>query len=102
GNKVVNGSFPVFCQPVKNEGLMGTSDWLETLQAIERLQPVHVLPGHGPVAHAQEIGLLKRLEGYFLEEVAARVARSMPLPVLLADLESQLPEWITAIPVVWG
>jgi tetratricopeptide (TPR) repeat protein len=26
----------------------------------------------------------------------------MPLPALLADLESQLPEWITAIPVVWG
>ena len=46
--------------------------------------------------------LLKRLERYFLEEVAIRVARGMPLPVLLADLESQLPEWITAIPVVWG
>src|SRR5215468_2110739 len=26
----------------------------------------------------------------------------MPLPALLADLESQLPAWITAIPVVWG
>jgi tetratricopeptide (TPR) repeat protein len=26
----------------------------------------------------------------------------MPLPALLTDLESQLPEWITAIPVVWG
>src|SRR5215475_6684502 len=46
--------------------------------------------------------LLKRLERYFLEEVAVRVARGMPLPALLADLESQLPEWITAIPVVWG
>ena len=54
------------------------------------------------MAHEQEIRLLKRLECYFLEEVAARVARGMPLPVLLADLEGQLPEWITAIPVVWG
>src|SRR5499426_3396041 len=102
GDTVMTGSFPMFGQPVMNEGLMGTSDWLETLQAIERLQPVHVLPGHGPVAHEQEIVLLKRLEGYFLEEVAARVARGMSLPALLADLESQLPEWITAIPVVWG
>lgn len=102
GDTVMTGSFPMFGQPVMNEGLMGTSDWLETLQAIECLQPVHVLPGHGPVAHEQEIRLLKRLECYFLEEVAVRVARGMPLPALLADLEGQLPAWITAIPVVWG
>src|SRR5215470_719143 len=102
GDTVMTGSFPMFGQPVMNEGLMGTSDWLETLQAIERLQPVHVLPGHGPVAHESELRLLKRLEYYFLDEVAARVARGMSLPALLTDLESQLPEWITAIPVVWG
>ena len=78
GDTVMTGSFPMFGQPVMNEGLMGTSAWLETLQAIERLQPVHVLPGHGPVAHEQEFMLLKRLERYFLEEVAVRVARGMP------------------------
>ena len=61
-----------------------------------------MLPGHGPVAREAELSLLKRLERYFLDEVAARVARNMPLPALLADLEAQLPEWITAIPVVWG
>src|SRR5439155_7493705 len=102
GDTVMTGSFPMFGQPVMNEGLMGTTDWLETLTRLERLQPRHVLPGHGPVAHDCELALLKRLEQYFLEEVAARVARGMPLPALLADLESQLPEWITAIPVVWG
>ena len=80
GDTVMTGSFPMFGQPVMNEGLMGTSAWLETLQAIERLQPVHVLPGHGPVAHEQEFMLLERLERYFLEEVAARVARGMLLP----------------------
>lgn len=102
GDTVMTGSFPMFGQPVMNEGLMGTSDWLDTITCLERLQPVHVLPGHGPVAHAPELALLKRLERYFLDEVAARVAHGMPLPVLLADLEGQLPEWITAIPVVWG
>ena len=51
------------------------------------------------MAHEQEFMLLKRLERYFLEEVAARVARACSCQ-LLADLESQLPEWITAIPVV--
>ena len=102
GDTVMTGSFPMFGQPVMNEGLMGTAAWLETLTRLEQLQPVHVLPGHGPVAHEPELALLKRLERYFLEEVAARVARGMPLPALLADLESQLPAWITTIPVVWG
>ena len=102
GDTVMTGSFPMFGQPVMNEGLMGTSDWLETLTRLQQLQPLHVLPGHGPVAHDRELALLKRLEQYFLQEVAARVARSMPLPALLADLESQLPAWITDLPVVWG
>ena len=102
GDTVMTGSFPMFGQPVMDEGLMGTPRWLDTLVAIERLEPDHVLPGHGPVAQEAELTLLKRLERYFLDEVGARVARGMPLPALLADLEAQLPAWITAIPVVWG
>jgi cyclase len=102
GDTVMTGSFPIFGQPVMNEGLMGTPTWLETLANIERLQPEHILPGHGPVAYAQELDLLKRIQRYFLDEVAARVARQMPLPQLLHDLEKQLPEWITSIPITWG
>ena len=102
GDTVMTGSFPIFGQPVMNEGLMGTTDWLETIAAVQRLRPAHILPGHGDLAYDQEIDLLKRIQGYFLEEVAARVARQMPLPVLLSDLEAQLPNWITAIPVTWG
>lgn len=102
GDTVMTGSFPMFGQPVMDEGLMGTPRWLDTLAAIECLAPEHVLPGHGPVAHEAELSLLKRLERYFLDEVADRVARNMPLPALLDDLEAQLPGWVTAIPVVWG
>jgi cyclase len=102
GDTVMTGSFPIFGQPVMNEGLMGNTEWLRTIEAIERLEPAHILPGHGPLAYAQEIDLLKRLEQYFLDEVAVRVARQMPLATLLADLESQLPPWITSIPVTWG
>jgi cyclase len=99
---VMTGSFPIFGQPVMDEGLMGTSTWLETITHIERLEPDHVLPGHGPVAYEQELDLLKRIQRYFLEEVTLRVERGMPLPQLLDDLESQLPAWVTALPVVWG
>jgi glyoxylase-like metal-dependent hydrolase (beta-lactamase superfamily II) len=102
GDTVMTGSFPMFGQPVMNEGLMGTTAWLDTLTNLERLQPRHILPGHGPVAHAPELELLKRLERYFLDEVGRRVASGLPLPALLADLEAQLPAWIRAIPVVWG
>ncbi len=102
GDTVMTGSFPIFGQPVMNEGLMGTSSWLETLERLEALEPDHVLPGHGPVAYEAELALLKRIQRYFLDEVAARVEQGMSLPVLLDDLESQLPDWITAIPVTWG
>ena len=99
GDTVMTGSFPMFGQPVMNEGLMGTSDWLETLQGIERLQPAHVLPGHGPVAHEQELALLKRLERYFLEAVASRVAaacpcqRSSPTSKASSQSGSRLSRW---------
>ncbi len=102
GDTVMTGSFPIFGQPVMNEGLMGTSSWLETLGRLEQLAPDHILPGHGPVAYEAELDLLKRIQRYFLDEVAARVAQDLPLPALLDDLESQLPDWITSIPVTWG
>jgi tetratricopeptide (TPR) repeat protein len=102
GDTVMTGSFPIFGQPVMNEGLMGTTEWLDTLTALERLQPTCILPGHGPVARQAELALFKRLQQYFLQEVAARVARQMPLLALLAEVEGQLPGWITDIPVVWG
>jgi glyoxylase-like metal-dependent hydrolase (beta-lactamase superfamily II) len=102
GDTVMTGSFPIFGQPVMNEGLMGTTDWLQTLEALDSLQPQHILPGHGPLASAHDLTLFKRIQRYFLAEVAARVARQMPLEALLADLERQLPGWITALPVTWG
>jgi glyoxylase-like metal-dependent hydrolase (beta-lactamase superfamily II) len=102
GDTVMTGSFPIFGQPVMNEGLMGTSTWLETLARVEALGPDHILPGHGPVAYEAELALLKGIQRYFLDEVAARVAQGLPLPALLDDLESQLPDWITSIPVTWG
>lgn len=102
GDTVMTGSFPIFGQPVMNEGLMGTSAWLDTLSRLEQLRPDHILPGHGPVAYEAELDLFKRIQRYFLDEVAARVAQGLSLPMLLDDLEARLPDWITSIPVTWG
>jgi cyclase len=101
GDTVMTGSFPIFGQPVWDEGLQG-NEWLETIQVLLRLKPAHIVPGHGPLAHEAEIELLIRIEKYFLEEVGELVRKGYDLQGVLKDLEPRLPAWITSIPVVWG
>jgi tetratricopeptide (TPR) repeat protein len=98
----MTGSFPIFGQPVMNEGLTANHDWIDTIRELRTYQPKHVLPGHGPLAHDAEIDFLIQIEAYFLKEVAERVERGMSLPELLSDLEEALPDWITQIAEVWG
>jgi glyoxylase-like metal-dependent hydrolase (beta-lactamase superfamily II) len=102
GDTVMTGSFPIFGQPVMNEGLMSSS-WLDTIAAIKALAPEAILPGHGPLARGPEVELLERIERWFLEEVAAAYARGTTEPVeLCRELEPRLPAWIREIPEVWG
>lgn len=102
GDTIMTGSFPIFGQPVMNEGLMANHDWINTIDELRSFNPDHVLPGHGPLAHDAEIDLLIKIEEYFLTEVRKRVDRGMGLTDLLADLEKSLPDWITRITEVWG
>lgn len=102
GDTVMTGSFPIFGQPVWDEGLEGTSQWEKTLMNLLALKPARIVPGHGPMAGAKETELLLKIMRYFVDEVRARVDRGMGLDVILADLEPKLPNWITEIPVVWG
>ena len=102
GDTIMTGSFPIFGQPVMNEGLTANHDWIDTIRELRTYHPRHVLPGHGPLAHDAEIDLLIQIEAYFLKEVAERLERGMRLPELLLDLEGALPDWITQIAEVWG
>ena len=102
GDTIMTGSFPIFGQPVMNEGLMGNHDWINTIDELRSYNPDHVLPGHGPLAHDTEIDLLIKIEEYFLTEVRKRMDNGMELTELLADLENGLPDWITRIAEVWG
>ena len=102
GDTVMTGSFPIFGQPVMNEGLMANHDWINTIRELRTYAPEHVLPGHGPLAHDTEIELLLQIETYFLTEVRKRFEQGMPLPVLLADMEANFPSWIRDIAEVWG
>ena len=102
GDTVMTGSFPIFGQPVMNEGLMANHDWIDTIQELRTYDPEHVLPGHGPLAHDAEIDLLIKIESYFLTEVRKRVEQGMSLTELLSDMESNMPNWISDIAEVWG
>ncbi len=102
GDTVMTGSFPIFGQPVMNEGLMANHDWINTIRELRTFNPGHVLPGHGPLAHDPEIDLLLKIEDYFLTEVRKRVEQGMTLAELLTDMEANYPNWIRDIAEVWG
>ena len=101
GDTVMTGSFPIFGQPVWDEGLQDRQ-WIDTIHQLLQLKPKHIVPGHGPLAHEAEIDLLLRIQNYFLEEVKNLVDRGYDLKKILEELEPRLPEWIRKIPLVWG
>ncbi|RKU33861.1 hypothetical protein C6499_00645 [Candidatus Poribacteria bacterium] len=102
GDTVMTGSFPIFGQPVMNEGLMANHDWINTIKELRNYTPKYVLPGHGPLAQDAEIDLLLQIESYFLTEVRKHVEQGMSLTELLTEMEANLPDWICSIAEVWG
>ena len=102
GDTVMTGSFPIFGQPVWDEGLEGDDRWLRTLDVLMSLRAEHIIPGHGPLAQAPEVELLIRTQHYFIEEVGALVKKGLDVKAVLSDLEAGLPKWITDMPIVWG
>ena len=102
GDTVMTGSFPIFGQPVMNEGLMANHDWINTIKELRTYTPKYVLPGHGPLAQDAEIELLLQIEVYFLTEVRKHVEQGMSLAELLPEMEANFPDWIRAIAEVWG
>jgi glyoxylase-like metal-dependent hydrolase (beta-lactamase superfamily II) len=102
GDTIMTGSFPIFGQPVWDEGLQGDGRWQETIRQLMSLKPKHIVPGHGPLAHEKDVELLLKIENYFIEEVGALVKKNYSVTQVLRDLEKRLPSWITKIPLVWG
>ncbi len=101
GDTVMTGSFPIFGQPSQREGLEN-ANWLEALDQVRGFQAAHVTPGHGPVAHAEELAQLERICRYFLETVRHHHAAGRTLSETIAVMEDGMPAWITRIPEVWG
>ena len=102
GDTVMTGSFPIFGQPVWDEGLEGNEQWINTIKKLVSLNPKHIVPGHGPLAYEAEIDLLIKIQRYFIEEVKLLVKKGYSIDQVLKDLEPRLPGWITKLPLVWG
>ncbi len=102
GDTIMTGSFPIFGQPVWDEGLQGDGQWEAAIENIMKRNPAFVLPGHGPLAKKEDIDLLLRIQKFFTEEVSCLVQKGTDLNGVLKDLEPRLPSWMTAMPVVWG
>ncbi len=102
GDTIMTGSFPIFGQPVWDEGLQGDGAWQKAIKNIMALKPAHVIPGHGPLAYQKEVDLLLRIQDYFIDQVRPLAQNGYSVEKVLQELEPKLPAWITEIPVVWG
>ena len=101
GDTMMTGSFPIFGQPSQQEGLEN-DNWIKALAEVRGFNPLHVSPGHGPVAHDEEITLLERICRYFLDTVKRHHAAGHSLTQTIHEMEDEMPAWITRITEVWG
>lgn len=101
GDTVMTGSFPIFGQPVWDEGLQDDA-WIRTIGVLMAEKPARVIPGHGPLASDGDIEKLITIQRYFLDEVGRLVQKGLTAEETLRDLESRLPKWMLDMPVVWG
>ena len=101
GDTVMTGSFPIFGQPSQQEGLENDA-WFAALDQVRGFDAVAVTPGHGPRAGSDELALFERIMRYFREEVARLHAKGCTLEETIRTVEAELPEWMRAIPEVWG
>ena len=68
GDTVMTGSFPIFGQPVWDEGLQNR-EWIDAIGNLLKLKPKHIVPGHGPLAYEAEVTLLIKIQEFFLDEL---------------------------------
>lgn len=101
GDTVMTGSFPILGQPSQREGLENDA-WLAALDQVRGFGAAVVAPGHGPAAREEELALLERICRWFLEQVPLRYQAGDTVDQAIAAIEAALPEWIRALPQVWG
>jgi cyclase len=101
GDTVMTGSFPILGQPNQREGFE-TEDWFAALAQVRGFGPAVIAPGHGPAADAGALDLFERTLRWIRDATVAEHAAGRPLAEAIARIEATLPDWIRAMPEIWG
>lgn len=97
GDVVFNGLFPLVREDVER--------WLSALDRLQRLEPRHVVPGHGPVGDARTLAWQRALIEDVYEAVKSRYTAGVPVeeaaaegpPQRLATLPQAHARWPGAV-----
>jgi len=87
GDVVFNGLFPLVREDVER--------WLSALDRLQRLEPTHVVPGHGPVGDARTVQWQRGLLEDVYEAVKSRYTAGVPA---LEAIEAGPPERFATLP----
>lgn len=83
--------------PILPDGDATPVGWMASLEALKKLAPVKIVPGHGAVG---DVGLIDTLLGYFTD-VKTRVAKLKAAGVTLEDATQRLQQDIPAAYEHW-
>lgn len=87
GDVVFNGLFPLVREDVER--------WLSALDRLQRLEPRHVVPGHGPLGDARTVAWQRSLIEDVYETVKGRYTAGVPVE---KAAEEGPPERLAALP----
>jgi glyoxylase-like metal-dependent hydrolase (beta-lactamase superfamily II) len=92
GDVVVNRFFPIMPDPDASPG-----GWLKTLEELEKLAPVKVVPGHGATGDAALIREMKEYLVWLRGRVQEMDAKGKPLPEIMValtpEVQAKYKEW---------
>jgi glyoxylase-like metal-dependent hydrolase (beta-lactamase superfamily II) len=98
GDGVATWDYPFFGVPFLDEGLRDDGEWLKYLDALRRMRPRVLLPGHGPALVGElvirrRLDLLTALITDLLEAVKAELAAGTPIPELVERVDHKLARY---------
>jgi glyoxylase-like metal-dependent hydrolase (beta-lactamase superfamily II) len=99
GDLAMSGVFPAFATPQSRAG-----SWIASLEALDALRAVRLVPAHGPLAEASIIGqyrdYLKALQARVAELKRAGKSSDETAELLRGEFRQKYPDWAQSLRVV--
>lgn len=94
--------FPIFGQPLANEGLDGDGRFLDTLSKYEALGAEWVIPGHGHITDSSSIAKMREIAAFFLGTVNEHLLSGASFDQIYDAVQRAVPDEYRQMPPVWG